>query len=399
MTIAAHGVRRRHVFFLSGFDPKGASWYHALYRAQAAAQSRVNAMAISVGNRRRGRDGNSHWQVDTASRKGVPCETTYEYSRWDDIVRMHWPRSAWGLLRDLVFAYWLILRSGEMINLWKMARKPMVGLLYPLAVLGGGVVSALVVGAGVAWALRALGAGMYMAGAAALLACLACGWFTWWLEGRLNTTWLVRIFSFTCKRGLGKTPELERRLDQLAERIEEKLRAGDVDEILVVGFSVGSILAVSALARVLRSSTVSGATREPPTLSLLTLGHCIPALGLMPRADDFRKDLGALAADRRLHWVDFSSPTDWGSFALVDPVTACRVERPAHMRGHPAMRSPRFHTMFRQSRYRELRLDKRRMHLQYLMAGELASEYDYYLITAGSLTLQQRFSGRQSGRP
>ena len=36
-------VRQRHVFFLSGFDPKGAAYYHRLYaegaRAQAATQS------------------------------------------------------------------------------------------------------------------------------------------------------------------------------------------------------------------------------------------------------------------------------------------------------------------------------------------------------------------------
>ena len=29
-------VRRRHVVFLGGFDPKGASWYHAMYTRHAA---------------------------------------------------------------------------------------------------------------------------------------------------------------------------------------------------------------------------------------------------------------------------------------------------------------------------------------------------------------------------
>ena len=41
-------IRRRCVFYVSGFDPKGARFYHGLYREQAALQSRVNAMPVEV---------------------------------------------------------------------------------------------------------------------------------------------------------------------------------------------------------------------------------------------------------------------------------------------------------------------------------------------------------------
>ena len=46
-------VRRRHVLFFGGFDPKGAAWYHGLYRRHAAQQATVNGMQIDVGPRRR----------------------------------------------------------------------------------------------------------------------------------------------------------------------------------------------------------------------------------------------------------------------------------------------------------------------------------------------------------
>ena len=60
MTAAVHPVartvRRRHVFYLSGFDPKGASYYHALYRAEAAQQAEVNGHTIEVSPRHRSID-------------------------------------------------------------------------------------------------------------------------------------------------------------------------------------------------------------------------------------------------------------------------------------------------------------------------------------------------------
>ena len=47
--------------------------------------------------------------------------------------------------------------------------------------------------------------------------------------------------------------------------------------------------------------------------------------------------------------------------------------------------------MFAPAVYDELKRDKRRLHLQYLMAGDLPAEYDYFAITAGPLTLARRY--------
>ena len=55
------------------------------------------------------------------------------------------------------------------------------------------------------------------------------------------------------------------------------------------------------------------------------------------------------------------------------------------------MCSPRFHTQFAAATYNKLKRNKRRIHMQYLMAGELPSDYDYFAITAGAVTLDQRY--------
>jgi hypothetical protein len=387
---------KRHVYFLSGFDPKGAAYYHALYQAQAVEQAPVNAMQIQVEARQRDTQGNSVWKINAVSADGSACETTYEFSRWDDLVRQNWPRSTWRLLIDLFFAYRLMWASGEIATVWRLSRKTLVGLAYPLVVLGGGLLLGLLAGAGTAAALRGLGASTLLAGAAGLVMFALLLWGTRKLEDRLNTTWLVRIFSFSGKQACGQLPALETRLNEVAGQIRQEICANEVDEILVVGFSVGSILGVSALARALAdggrvSQSDQGAQTIQPALSFLTLGHCIPMLGLLPQAQTFRDELGVLAQSGSVQWIDFSSPTDWGSFALVDPVTACRVEVPAGNKVNPTMRSPRFHTLFTPTTYARIKRNKRRMHMQYLMAGELPSEYDYFAITSGTLTLRERY--------
>ena len=45
-------VQRRHVFFFSGFDPKGASYYHRIYREQAVLQGALMGVRYTVGGRR-----------------------------------------------------------------------------------------------------------------------------------------------------------------------------------------------------------------------------------------------------------------------------------------------------------------------------------------------------------
>jgi hypothetical protein len=413
MTPANQEVHRRHVFFLSGFDPKGAAHYHALYEAEALKQSAVNALALHMGPRQREVDGNSTWSVSADLPDGRCCQTTYEFARWDDIVRRHWPRSTWRLLLDMLVAYALVLRSGGLATVWKVSRKTLVGLAYPVVVLGGGLAVSVALGVALAlWLTSALhawdaiggtggiGVRRLVAGLGGVLVLglgLAC---TRWLEARLNTTWLVRIFSFAGKLARGQVPELEGRMDDLAAKLAKKIRARDVDEILVVGFSVGSILAVSVVARALKSLHVDGERLPQPAsaaLSLLTLGHCIPMLGLLPEALVFRQELALLARAGGVRWIDFSSVTDWGSFALADPVEVCKV-LPATPAGglqaaNPTMRSPRFHALFAPALYARLRRNKRRMHLQYLMAADLPGEYDYFAITAGAKSLRNRYPG------
>ena len=394
----AQSIKRRHVFFVNGFDPKGAAYYYSLYVQQAQKQTSVNNIALNVSPRERDSHGNSFWNISATLPCGDVCETTYHFLRWDDIVRRHWPRNIWRLLQDLIFSYALILRSGELGTVWRLSPKTLVGLVYPILIWVGGSGLVLVFGGLVANAVLEKGFAWPVSVTVGFMILVLGLWIVRELEKKLNTTLLVRIFSFAAKQAQHKLPELEARLDEMASQIDKKMHAKDVDEVLVVGFSVGSILSVSAVARALVEINTSAGVEKHPLLSLMTLGNCIPMLGLQPNADTFRKELRTLAESKYLRWFDFSSPTDWGSFALVNPIDACKViiaDRLHHdAPPNPVMRSPRFHTMFPKNEYSDLRRNKRRMHLQYLMSGELPSSYDYFAITAGDLSLTDRYADR-----
>jgi hypothetical protein len=388
-------VRRRQVFFLSGFDPKGASHYHRIYAEQAALQGAVSGAAYNVSKRTNCDNGNAVWTVSSGD-----TETKYEYVRWDDIVRAQWPRGAWQILWSAFGVYALVLREpSALYKIWCVARRTLVALFYPLFF--GLLVAAL------AWAV-ALGVKVglsdeIIAGAKdrvswvlSVLAGMGVLWGGFWLEQRLHTSWLVRIFRFADRYATDRVTDLPKRWDALAEQIRTVLLNPEIDEVLLIGFSVGSVGAVSTAAR-----TVNLCIDTPLALgklSVLTLGHCIPLFSLMPKAHALRDELTNVGANRELFWIDFSSPSDWGSFALVNPVAICAgrnrgsiSEQTVKTINPRVMMSPRFHTLFDLARYAQIKKNKRRMHMQYLMAGELPGAYDFFAMTASGMSLRQRY--------
>jgi hypothetical protein len=393
-------VQKRHVLFLAGFDPKGAAYYHGLYQREAAKQAEVTPhQHYTVGPRQRSADGNHRWQVQAQDAStGETTETTVEHLRWDDLVRREWPKQAWQVAWGAILTYLHIFRLGRVFfRACRVTPRPLTALLWPgclwLAVL------ALAVGAGQLLAnllaslfanhlqlVQQAQAGMHwsvwLAGAVGALLSGALLALAWRLEQQWNTTWLLRIYRFIDRWSEGHMPWLDQRLQAMSERLDEVLADPDVDEVLVVGYSVGSILAVSMIAD--RLAAVAASRARP--LALLTLGQCVPFLGLLRGSAAFRQQLAQVADAPDLVWVDASSPTDWGSFALIDPVQQT-LDRPGI--NPRAMVSPRFHTLFAPQRYRQLRRDKRRMHLQYLMAGERPGGYNFFDITAGPRRLME----------
>jgi pimeloyl-ACP methyl ester carboxylesterase len=386
-------VRSRTVFFLSGFDPKGAAHYHALYRDEAARQAGAGGLSIETGPRRRLDGGDACWSLSASTPSG-PVSTRYHFMRWDDIVRQHWPRRSAELWFEVVRTNLFNLRHGALWRMLASSWPPVLVLVAPFVLLLGVALGLPLLWTLAFWLFSSLGWGVVWSGLAGLIPAGGLLWVARKLEGRLSMSWLMRSYAFNRRQALGQTPELEQRLDQHAATLLQRVRQAQDDEVLLVGHSSGAIMAVAVLARALKLDPALGC--HGPRVALLTLGHWIPLLGCLPQAGAFRSELRELGCAREIDWIDFTAPPDGCCFALVDPLVACGVERTGSATDRPKLLSPRFMNMFEPERYRKLRRDKFRVHFQYLMASDKPTGYDYFAITAGDQTLAARFAGQPS---
>lgn len=380
-------VKRRCVFYVSGFDPKGAAHYHGLYKEQSALRAKAGGMAVDVGPRRRLENGNSYWTLK-AEDGGAGVETHYEFMRWDDIVRAHWPKRQWQLWRDVIVTTLFYLWHGTLWKMFKLSWPPAVAVFMPFVLLLSVLAGAPLLAAISAWAAWRVTGHPAAAVLAASSAAAIVVWIGLALEVRYSMYWMMRSYAFTRRQALGRTPDLEARLDAQAARLAQRLGEGVDDEVLVVGHSSGANMAASIVARALRRLPTGAKT---PELSLLTLGQWIPLYGLLPQAGKFRQELAELAAAPHLHWIDFSAPPDGCCFALCDPVGGCGVHVAAKP-DRPKLLSPKFAELFEPAAYAQLRRDKFRMHFQYLMASPSSERFDYFSISAGARVLHARFS-------
>lgn len=368
-------VRTRRVYYLSGFDPRGARFYHRLYVDEVRRQADRLGYRVEVG-RRRACGGNAAWHVDAEWPDGQAVRADYVFLGWDDIVRRHWPRSSWRLVASAVVSYSRYVRVGAFARLLRSHRGALYSGLFPVVFLGLWLVA--LIGA---LALGAAGGAAFMPGAAgALLGAALAG--TGVLVGgaalakRLGVFWLLRTYLFVERWGVKGCPELEARIDKFAEQIVQTQRARPTDDVLLVGHSVGALIAAAVAAKLLRQPADAVAD-----VTLLTLGQCVPLLAFIPQAAPYRRQVVALAEDGRIPWFDVTAKVDPLCFHAVNPAWVC--EAPDGAPGSAVMHNARFFRMFRPETYRRLRRDKLRLHFQYLMSSELDAGYDYFQLTAG----------------
>ncbi len=100
----------------------------------------------------------------------------------------------------------------------------------------------------------------------------------------------------------GDYPELDARCEAFARRLIDADQAGEADEILVVGHSMGAQLAGQAIAKALAADPRFG--RRGARVILLTLGQLLPFYSLITRDAAYRAEMQALAEARHIGWVD-----------------------------------------------------------------------------------------------
>ena len=397
---SAHGtVTKRHVFYLSGFDPRGPAFYHALYAKQAPKQAALAGAQIQVGPAKRNGKMITAWPV-TATYDGQTTETTYEFLRWDDVMRTHMRKTSPPFLIRMIRTYWLYLTTGTLWRILKIGYPPFVAGMYPVMFMALMLLVALTSASLVSWVfVSLLGLPWWPCIAVYLALGAAMIWAALRLEQAVPYLWPVHVFNFAADQVAGRVEQFEERIDRFAERIADYIAGSTDDEVLVVGHSNGTSVAVSALARALRRDP--GLGRHGPVVSLLTLGQSILLVSLLPKAESFRRELDELGRNESVSWIDITAPRDGACFAVTDPLSESGLPPQEQAGGpRPKLLSVAMTDLFSAETWRTtMQRHWQRIHFQYLMAYEKPTPYDYFAITAGPQTLSARFQAFRSKPP
>lgn len=377
---AEQQVARRRVFYIPGYDPFHPRRYRELYRKEAARQAEISGFEIAL----KGKHGGDRygWHV-AAQIEGSEVEADVEVLVWSDIVKDSMDQSILGTYRQLVRTAWVYISTGALWRLMRLRKGPVIAALYPVGFLLLQLALALL-------AARLLGAVLGLMHPWAAWAGVLAVWPV--LEAfrrrdnRFFAYYLMHDYAYSAQAGGANPPALEARLDQFRARIREALHEG-YDEVLVVGHSSGAHLAVHVLADLTREGVPDG-----PRLGFLSLGQVVPMVSFLPRAQRLRRDLVTLSEQDRIPWIDITAPGDGCAFALCDPVKVSGVATPAQK--GPLILSAAFTKTLSAARWRELRWQFFRLHFQYMCAFDRPGDYDYFRVTAGPMTLAQRFAGR-----
>jgi hypothetical protein len=385
MGMADHNQQafRRRVFYLPGYDPFHPRRYRELYRREAVAQAAISGYEIGLTPRQV--EGPYGWRV-MGHIDGQVAEADVEVLVWSDLVRTSMTTGIAGTYLLLLRTAWAYIGSGALFRLMRLRKGPMIAALYPIVFL----IVQLVLAVAAGWGIGVLVAAClhWLPGLVVALGVIwgALRLFRRW-DHRVFAYYLMHDYAYSAQFGGANPPELEARMAEHTATIRAAMDGG-YDEVLVVGHSSGAHLAVSILADMLRGGVLSGG----PALGLLTLGQVVPMVSFLPEAGRLRGDLQYLSARSELTWVDVTAPGDGCAFALCDPVSVTGVA-PEGKRW-PLVISAAFTQTLSPERWKALRWRFFKLHFQYLCAFDRPGDYDYFRITAGAVTLADRYKGR-----
>ncbi|MEH2513266.1 hypothetical protein V1291_004620 [Nitrobacteraceae bacterium AZCC 1564] len=379
-------ILRRLVVHIGGYDPhmlpekSHRRFVRELKRFEKtwSAQATVSACSVTADE--------ATWHIATSG-PNWSVETRYCLLRWDDIIRSvarqpWWKRAPLSQMAFIDFAaagaLWGYLRTN-----WRYA----LFFIYPFLIFDAFIILAWLTGNFFASAGGSVWIGV-IAGLLALVV-LVRGPCRWLAVATLFDDW---IFSRTYVRA--GCPVLEQRLDVIARDIDAAARGSQLDEILVIGHSLGAVLAVDLLDRVLRLNASIG-ENAAPRVAFLSVGSSILKIGLHRGAKRFHRSLQRVATAPGIFWAEYQALTDVMNFYKTNPVS----EMGLTAIDRPVVRIVKIRNMLDPTSYRRIRRNFYRVHNQFISGNERRTPYDYFMLVCGPLSAEQQARSPDGATP
>ncbi|MBV9532847.1 MAG: hypothetical protein JO283_17745 [Bradyrhizobium sp.] len=364
------------VFHIGGYDPimPPAIAQRRFVRELARFQATWSVKAC-VDNWRDSAD-QSKWNV-TTSGPNWQVKTDFRLVRWDDVIETFKRRTIWSRIPLGVLAFLDFVAAGALRNYLRTNWHYAGFFLYPFVAFGLLILAAFVMGV---YALKigvsvpvAIGTGLV------LLAALLLGPWRWLHLGSLFDDW---IFSREYLRKGNST--IERRMERLAVEIAEAAKKSEADELLVIGHSLGAVLAVDLLDRALRLDGSLGASKTPVTL--ITIGSSILKIGFHRAAARFRAAVERVARGPGIFWADYQARIDVLNFYNTKPM----AEMALPTEHEPVVKLVEFSRMLERRIYRRIRLRFYRLHCQFISGNDKRALYDYFMLVCGPVSAKSQ---------
>jgi pimeloyl-ACP methyl ester carboxylesterase len=374
-------VRRRHVLYVEGYDPRGAEPYYQLFQSSCGRFRKTWSVELTLDPFEIDSDDFAHWSLTTRS-AGWQVATHYDFLRLERHIRAAMDgttvpqvvRGLGWLIDDVVSGtMWRIFRASWRFGFHLLWIQSLLVIWLALTV-AIGLAAALVVGDSLGQPL-AIATGLAVA-ASALFALRP-------LADRLYIGQITSCWATLRRFGRGQPSWLDDTIEAGARRLVAAAAANDTDELVLVGHSTGSVIAAAIMARALALDPDLG--RRGARVVLLTLGAVMPAVALHPAAKRMRDIIKRLAGEPTIAWIECQSRKDVMNFEGFNPVDGVGVQ--VEKRHNPLLWSVRFKDMVSPAYYQRLRWNFFRMHFQYISAGDRPTAHDYMLLIAGPVAL------------
>ena len=384
MSAEAGVVRRRHVFYIPGYDPRGPRTYFLLFKRELARWAERNGVRAAL-TRIKGEEepGLSSWRL-VSEGPDHAVETTIDFLSWDDLAerefRASYARRFVGALEVLGYS----IGSGSFAAMARWNWKFGLFAAYPwVMALGYALVAAAWTGA---CGLAAMRVGPPLVAAPVCAALCAAGLWFWWrlvrrLEPKLYVFYLINDWIWTARHRRRRDPQAEARFEAFAQRVAEVADSGAADELLLVGHSSGSFVGAIVAARALELCPDVGG-RGP--LNVLTIG-ANTVVSCAGRGDNpGRRAIARLLCEPRVRWLEYYTPNDVMSFPRLDYARCYGVDLQGRTQLNPLLRSARMAEIFTAETWGRLDWRFFEKHFQFIRANERPGEYDFYRFLAGS---------------
>lgn len=362
----------RDVFYIAGFDPRSPKYYYSIFKNNINKTSRIEQDKLNLSKLKN--EDVPKFKIDY---KGA--QINYNFLAWNDIVAQHFCKKFFDVFGALFLFFIGYTISGVTYMVAKYSRTQLIAGYYPtiFMFLSYCIIGLICYAIGYfiefGWLWIVICLGIILLGTRVIF----------YIGQKAGIFWLLSIYRFCYKYAKGEIDKIDERNESFANTIIQSVKDGKADEIMVVAHSVGTILAISTMAKVIKKCKAQGLSTA--NLKLVLIGGCVPLTSFQKCGNKFKKEL-EIVANSDITWLDLSSKIDGACFFMLDYVKRSGVQ----VKRSPKLISVRFFKIYDKKTYKNIRYKWYQVHFLYLRATQISGGYDYFYMVADPLNLENK---------